>query len=405
MTKKPLQNVFSVFAVFVIALALTLQAFFVPNVSAAQITERKLTLQAGPDGADPDSLPDDGGTKPGGTVRHFFEFTLPTSGLVGSIKFEYCTTAANSAASPACVTPTGLDTTGAGVTLSDESGATGFTLNKTTNGAPYLTRTAAGITGPLNTTYKLNNVVNPSAEGSFFVRITTHTDTAASSAATDSGTVTASTAEQIILSGTMPESLIFCAGADIAKVGGVVDCSTATPGTITFNQLFSPTATASAISEMAASTNAGFGYVITVNGPTLTSGTNTIAPITAGTGTASIKGIGQFGLNLVANTAAAAIGFDAANVTNPTPSAVIDSPSDGVNLNGRPFTGYATADTFKFDTSSGQNIVADSNFNAAGNPDPSDAQIYTVSYVTNVPGSQPAGTYTSTLTYICTPTF
>jgi hypothetical protein len=35
----------------------------------------------------------------------------------------------------------------------------------------------------------------------------------------------------------------------------------------------------------------------------------------------------------------------------------------------------------------------------------SDSQIYTNSYMVNVPGSQAAGTYTTTLTYICTPTF
>ena len=160
MTKTPLKSTFNVLAVFVLALALTLQAFFVPNVSAAQITNRKLTLQQGTDGSDPNSLPD-GGTQPGGNANHLFEFTLPTSGSVGSIKFEYCTTAANSIANPTCVTPTGLDTTGGAVTLGNETGATGFSLNKTTNGAPYLTRTASSITGPLNVSYRLDTVVNP----------------------------------------------------------------------------------------------------------------------------------------------------------------------------------------------------------------------------------------------------
>jgi len=398
MTKPPLQNVFSVFAVFVIALALMLQAFFVPNVSAAQITNRKLTLQQGTDGPDSNTLPD-GGTQPGGNANHLFEFTLPTSGNVGSIKFEYCTTAANSIASPTCVTPTGLDTTGGAVTLGNETGATGFSLNKTTNGAPYLTRTAASITGPLNVSYRLDTVVNPTTEGTFFVRISTYPTTDTSGAATDNGTVTASTAEQIVLSGTMPESLVFCAGADITKTAGVPDCSTATSGVISFNQLFSPTDTASAISKMAASTNAGFGYAITVNGPTLTSGANTIGGISSPS--ASAKGIAQFGLNLVTNTLTAAPGFDS-GYTAPTLSANIDLTSDGVNLNGRPMTDYATQDTFKFVTG---DIVADSNFNNTGQPDPSDSQIYTVSYIANVPGSQPAGTYTSTLTYICTPTF
>jgi hypothetical protein len=195
----------------------------------------------------------------------------------------------------------------------------------------------------------------------------------------------------------MPESLVFCAGADILKTSGVPDCATATGGTISFDQLFSPTDTASAISKMAASTNAGFGYAITVNGPTLTSGSNTIAGIA--TPSASNKGVAQFGLNLRANTSAAAPGFPG---TGSTASADIDLTSNGTNLNGRPSTDYATADTFKFVTG---DVVADSNFNTTGNAEPSDSQIYTVSYIANVPGSQPAGSYVSTLTYICTPTF
>lgn len=386
MKNPTLKSLFSVFAVFVIALALTLQTLFVPNVSAAQITNRSLTLQSGGT---------DGGSKPGGVVRHLFSFTLPTSGTLRSIKFEYCTTAANDSLNPTCVKPTGLTTTSA--VLGPESGATGFTMVNTTDGAPYLTRGSGTITGPQAVTYRLDNITNPTTVGSFFVRITTYASTDTSGASTDAGTVTASTNEPIVLDGTMPESLVFCTGADILKTGGVPDCSTATSGVISFNQLFSPTDTASAVSKMAASTNAGFGYVITVNGPTLTSGSNTIAGMA--TPAASQKGIAQFGLNLRANTAAAAPGFPGAGSTA---SADIDLTSDGVNLNGRPSTNYGTVDTFTFNTG---DVVADSNFDGAGNASPSDAQIYTVSYIANVTGSQPAGTYTSTLTYICTPTF
>jgi len=391
MTKPQLKSVFSVFAVFVIALALTLQAFFVPNVSAAQITNRKLTLQAGAT---------DGGSMPGGSVRHFFEFTVPTTATaIGSISFQYCTTAADVGAAT-CVTPTGLTSTGATLGSEAGSGATGFTLNASTNGTLLLTKASAAVPSNGDLKFRFDSVVNPTTEGTFFVRIATYTSTNGSGGFTDRGSVAASTAEQIILDGTMPESLVFCTGADITKTAGVPDCATATAGTISFNQLFSPTDTASAISKMAASTNAGFGYAITVNGPTLTSGSNTIAGIA--TPSASNKGVAQFGLNLVANSVAAAVGFDPGNVTNPTPSADVDLASDGVNLNGRPSSDYATADTFKFVSG---DVVADSNYNAAGNADPSDSQIFTISYIANVPGSQPAGTYTSTLTYICTPTF
>ena len=380
------KQTFSVFAVFVIALALTLQTLFVPSVSAAQITNRSLTLQAGTT---------DGGSKPGGIVRHAFAFTLPTAGNVQSVKFEYCTTAANSPSFPTCVTPTGLSTTSA--TLGTESGATGFSIVNTTNGAPYLTRSTSSIGANTNVTYRLDNVTNPTVVGSFFVRITSYATADTTGSLTDSGTVTASTNEPIVLDGTMPESLVFCTGADITKTSGVPDCSTATSGAISFDQLFSPTDTASAVSKMAASTNAGFGYAISVNGPTLTSGANTIAGIPSTT--TSQKGIAQFGLNLRANTATAAPGFPG---TGATASSEVDLTSDGVNLNGRPSANYATIDSFAFNTG---DIVADSNFDNTGSATPSDAQIYTVSYIANVPGSQPAGTYTTTLTYICTPTF
>lgn len=386
MTKSPQKTFFGALGVVLLAFALVLQTFMAPSVSAAQITTRRLTLQAGPT---------DGGSLAGGVVDHLFEFTLPTTGNVGSIEFEYCTTAANSLANPTCVTPTGLDTTGGSVVLGNETGATGFTLNKTTQGAPYLTRSATSITGPLAVSYRLDNVENPSTVGSFFVRISTYASTDTTGSATDTGTVTASTAEQIVLDGTMPESLVFCAGETIGTTSSVPDCGSVgtTDGAITFNQLFSPTDTATATSQMAASTNAGFGYAITINGPTLTSGGNTIAGIASPS--ASIEGTAQFGLNLKANSSAAAPSF-------PGNSAEISAVSDGVNLNGRAVGDYATADTFTFNSGA---IVADSNYDATSTPDPSDAQIYTVSYIANVPGSQPAGTYTSTLTYICTPTF
>jgi len=377
-------------AASLIAVAIA-QPFFAVNASAGQITTRRLTLQAGAT---------EGGSKPGGTVNHFFEFTIPsTATAIGSISFQYCTTAANSLASPTCVMPTGLDSTLGSTALGSEagSGATGFTLNKTTNGMPYLSKVTPAVPANGDLKFRLDNIKNPTTVGTFYVRITTYTGADLGGTATDAGTVAASTTQQIVLTGVMPESLIFCTGADIQKTAGVPDCSTATSGAISFDRLFDPTDTASAVSRMAASTNAGSGYIITVNGPTLTSGSNTITGLT--TPTASTQGIAQFGLNLVANTAAAAPGFPG---TSPTDSLNIDSASNGINLNGRPAPDYALADTFKFVSG---DTVADSNYNATGNPDASDAQIYTVSYIVNVPGSQPAGTYVSTLTYICTPTY
>ena len=371
--KKQRRFLTRVLSAIVLAATIAVQVLPVGNASAAQITNRSLTLQAGAT---------DGGSKPGGVVKHLFSFTLPGGSNVGSIKFLYCTTA-----SGACTMPTGLVTTSA--TLGNETGATGFSMVNATNGAPYLTRSAASVGTNQAVTYRLDTITNPTTTNyTFFVRIASYASTDTTGAVTDSGTVTASTATQILLDGTMPESLVFCTGGTITTTGGVPDCATATSGAVSFNQLFSPTDTATATSQMAASTNAGFGYAITVNGPTLTSGANTITAMAAST--AGVRGTSQFGMNLKANTAA----------TSTTPVGTEVAPAaNATNYKGQATAGYNAVDTFKFGTG---DTVANS---ANGGAGATDAQIFTASYIVNVPGSQPAGTYTTTLTYICTPTF
>ncbi|MDB5167072.1 MAG: hypothetical protein JWN26_217 [Candidatus Saccharibacteria bacterium] len=364
---------------FILLTALLVQAIFPVFAGASQITTRSLTLVA--NGTT-------GGSTPGGVVNHAFAFTLPAGSNVGSIQFKYCTTAADTGALT-CITPTGLVTTSA--TLSSQNGATGFSMVNTTNGAPYLARGSATLVSS-NTavTYQFNSITNPTSVNgeTFFVRITSYASLNATGSPIDSGTVAAATNRGIDLTGTMPESLVFCAGATVGTTSSVPDCSTVTTGAVAFSQLFSPTDTATATSQMAASTNAGSGYAITVNGPTLTSGSNTVTGMAA-SGLGS-HGISQFGLNLKANTtltSTVAIGSEVAVASN------------GTNYRGEAAAGYNTVDNFKF--ASG-NTVADSANGGAGG---SDAQIFTASYIVNVPGSQPAGTYTTTLTYICTPTF
>lgn len=351
------------------------------TASAAQITTRSLTLLTGAGG--------DGGSMTSGVVNHEFTFTVPSVGNtnIGSIRFDYCTTAAGT-----CTMPTGLATDGGSTALAYENGATGFTLNKTVNGSPYLTRASSAVTAGTALTYRLSNITNPStivaSQRTFFVRINTYTGTDGATGPVDSGTVAASTAEQIILTGTMPESLIFCAGATIGTTSTIPDCATATAGAVSFNQLFSPTDTATATSQLAASTNATLGYNITVNGETMKSGANTITAMAA---PATIsRGTGQFGMNLKLNTVA---------TSTIAVGAEIAAASNGTDLRGQPLAGYNTVDTFKFVTG---DSIANSQSGGAG---PTNAQIYTVSYIVNVPGSQSAGTYTTTLTYVCTATF
>ncbi len=356
----------------------------VKNAYAATLTSRSLTLQAGAT---------DGGSKPSGVVKHLFGFTVATTNNVGSIQFLYCTTAAGT-----CNTPNGLSTTSA--TLTAQTGATGFTMVNTTNGAPYITRSAASISATTAVTYQLSVVTNPdntncfggttpqSNNCSFYVRISTFAATNATGSPVDTGTVAASTATQISLTGTMPESLIFCTGGTISTTSGVPDCSTATSGAVTFNQAFSPADTATATSQVAASTNADFGYSITVNGVTLTSGSNTVTAMSSST--TGVRGTSQFGLNLRANTG---------STSTPSVGTDVAPAANGTNFKGQAATGYGTVDNFKF--VSGDSIANSAN----GGAGPTDIQIYTVSYIVNANGAQAVGTYTTTLTYICTSTF
>lgn len=378
----------------VVAVAGITSVYSAPNAYAAQITNRSLTLQA--NGTT-------GGSTPGGVVNHVFQFNVPNvgDGNIGSIRFLYCTTPTDVGAET-CVAPTGIDVNSA--VAGTQSGASGFSVaasKVSTNDAGavsrvngfYLTRTAATVTAGTQITLQITNITNPTPTNTtFFVRITTYTGTDGATGAVDTGSVAASTATQITVTGVMPETLVFCTGGTITKTGGVPDCSTASSGAIEFNQLFSPSDTATATSQMAASTNAISGYSITVNGTTLTSGSYTIPGMSggAGAGVARTHGISEFGLNLKANTVA----------TSTTPvGAEIDSASNGTDLRGQAKLGYNVADQFRFVSG---DVVAASDYTVAG---PTNAQIYTVSYIADVAGNQVAGTYVATLTYICTPTF
>lgn len=364
---------------------------------AAGLGDRSLRLE---------SVGANGGSAPSLAVNHVYSFVLPTASNVGSVVFQYCDKAGTTAAFPACTAPTGVSTTGVGFNTTGLPG-TPVTWNSATasdtdpvntvDNAVILSKSSPVPLGA-NTTIdvRLTGITNPSATNtSFFVWITSYDGTGGTGNVVDEGTVTASTARPIVLTGKMPESLIFCTGSIIpATGGGLPDCPNAASGAVAFNKLFDPTDTASATSQMAASTNATDGYVITVNGPTLANGTPDIDAI-GGTPTDSIHGVAQFGLNLVANTPRGGPFVDDVDAVG----ADVDDPPNGTNLKGQAFTNYNANQQWAFQSG---DPVAKSDNGGAG---PSDIQKFTVSYMVNVPGSQPAGTYTTTLTYICTAYF
>ncbi len=324
------------------------------TASAAQFTSRKITL---------------GSSAFSAVTTHKFDFVVPVGGggSVGSIQFLYCL-----AASGSCVTPTGLSTTSA--TISAQSGATGFTMVNTTNGAPYLTRAASAISASTVLSYTLGVVTNPNiANETFYIRISYFTATNATGSALDTGIVAASTAAQIVVTAHVDEILIFCVytGANCAAGG-----TTVTLGTVT------PTVTGVGISYMDAGTNAGSGYSIQYTAPTLTSGANTITAIGT-TATTSVVGTAQFGIN--------------ATGPNATPTVTGSQTPSGIAPIGSAATNYNTADNYAF--------VASTLTTVATSSGAANTTKFSVSYLANVNSSQAAGDYTSTFTYICTATF
>ena len=331
------------------AIVALLGAMLLPSSQAfaAQITNRTLTL---------------GSSAPGAVTTHQNSFTTATTANIGSIGFQYCTTASGT-----CTLPAGLVTTSA--TLSAQSAGTVFTIVTTTNGTPYVTRTAASLAAGSTVSFTFSNVTNPTTTNtSFYVRITTYTGTDGATGATDTGTDAGSTANQISVTASVPETLSFCVytGANCAAGGTSVALGT-----------LSSAAASTGISLMDVGTNASSGYNVTVNGVTLTSGANTIPAYSSA---ASTPGTSGFGINLRANTSPT-VGAD---------KTVGAAPSIGTYG-----TSYGTINTFNYATGT---TVA----NSSG---PTNNNTFTVSYVANIGTAQAAGAYTSTFTYICTASF
>jgi hypothetical protein len=325
--------------------------------NAAQITGRSLTL---------------GSSAPLASTSYTFNFTVPTTGtVVLSWEAQICTTP-----SGACSMPSGFVNSSSITQPTGLGSASGWTGNTATAGSLRMSN-AGNATNPSGSqTVIFNAVTNPSTPNqTLYARMTTYS-AANWTGAIDTGTVAASTANQIQLSGTMDESLVFCTGTSITGT----NCATASGSSVSLGT-FSSTATKTGTSVMAASTNSQSGYSITLTGTTLTSGSNTITAMGTqsanGAPAASSIGTSQFGLNLRSNT---------------TPAVGADLSGAGIGTYG---TNYGTSNSFRFFT--GDSVATSASA--------TDANAFTVSYIVNVAGGQPAGAYTANMTYICTANF
>jgi len=319
----------------------TILAYFPAVASAAQITARSVVL---------------GNSAASASTTYSFTFTLPsTTTNIKSVEIKACQEASGS-----CTAATGFSASSATMTgqPTNMGDATGWT--ETSTATALRIANATNATNPSGSASVLNfaSVQNPSTTGTFYLQITTFTSSDWTTGATDTGTIAASTADNVTVTATVNESLSFSVASNSVALTPTLGAGSTGVGT----------------STMSAGTNAGTGYSIRYTGTTLTSGGNTITAMAGGT---SSTGSSQFGINLKNNT---------------TP----DVGAEATGGSGTASAGYSSVDNFKF-VPAGEQVAG-----AAG---ATDATSYTVSYIANIPTSQAPGAYTANINYVATANF
>lgn len=303
-------------------------------------------------------------SRPSGITSHQFDFVVASMASVGSIEFEYCEN--DPFVGAPCSVPPGLSL--AGVSLSAQSGETGFSIYSSTANRVILTRPSI-LAIPSAVSYTFDNAVNPVENNKVvYVRISTFSSIDATGPRTDSGAVAFSTASGIAVDGFVPPYLTLCVGVTVD-----LNCQNSSGSQLDFGE-FSSKQTKALTSQFSAATNDPGGYSMFVAGPTMTSGSNIIPALAVLS--PSQTGKSQFGMNLRANL-----------------SPPIGADSNGVGT-AVPTAGFASSNFYSFNNQ----IVASS-------PISTEFNRFTASYIVNISPSQSPGIYSTTLTYIATAAF
>lgn len=299
---------------------------------------------------------------PSAAASYDFEFDIPTSAVIGSIEFEYCSNSPDFYTS--CIPPAGLDASAA--VLLSQFGNTGFSIDTANSNASRIVLTRTPAAGSMVTSgYTFDNIINPSSAGpSTFVRISTYASVDGTGPSSDRGAVAFSIQNIFNVGAFVPPFLRLCVGITVAP-----DCSEMNGSSIDLGTL-SSTQARFAQSQFATATNDPTGYVVFALGNTMTSGNNTIPAMP--NQAASLPGTGQFGINLRANLIPG-VGQDPVGLGTALPTANYNLPNRFMYLDG--------------------DSIATSPIN-------SDYNRMTVSYLVNIPSSQPAGIYATTITYL-----
>lgn len=303
---------------------------------------------------------------PSANTEASLSLDITTPGTLGSVVAQFC--ANDPLVGRPCTPPIGLDL--GDVDIAEQTGPGDFTKSSasTTNQIVF-TRTPSAVPAD-RISFELDNIVNPSSAGSYYIRILTYASNDATGPLIDSGGLAYSINNEFTATAIIPPYLLFCTGVTIPGL----NCANASGDYIDFGELSSTQARRGS-SQMLVATNAAQGYTIYMGGTTLISGNNIISELVGND--VSRPGVAQFGINLRANS---------------SPSVGSEPAGPG---NGVPTTNYGQTNRFRF--VNGESL--------ATYPAPDDIRQYTVSYLVNVPSTQPSGVYVSTLTYVCLANF
>ncbi|MDQ3123548.1 MAG: hypothetical protein M3Q14_02610 [bacterium] len=380
-------------------------------VDAAQLSTRSMTISSSLGGGNSTGAANS--ETNGADSTHTFTFDAGTTGTIRALKFEYCTTAINACTGPAGMdadtTPAVLTQTNEGVTFTNLYAINAGSSTNTT----LLYTNATGNTFTAGTggtiVFAVDDVTNPTSTGNYFVRMTTYSDAAATTAV-DNGTVAFSITTGIAITSKVVETLGFSTTAQVNTTNVPAEGSSCTPvtgtgaialgdvteGTLSISQAYD------AFSAFRLHTNAGNGVVVQYAGNTLVKGTDNINAI-GGTATASAVGSEQFGLAV--DPAAQGGAGNYANFDTTWPLNTAGRLELGTEYDGGTGTivNGGTA-TFAYDaaTPATPKTMAASD-TAFGGYITCDTAL--VRYIGNIAPTTAAGTYTTTVVYFAVPTY
>lgn len=336
----------------VIALFLVLFIFVSPASAAMRFQERSVYINS---------------AIPGATTDYTVSFRYMSSQAVGSVDMLFCI---DPIPYHPCVTPPGFDASNA--VLSEQSGETGYSISSRSTNHLVLTRAPDVISSGGLSSYKFDNIVNPTdTSRAFSIRLRSHATINGTGEQIDFGSVRAQVTNSIVIQTQVPPMLIFCVAEQVAE-----NCTDTNQNYYTDMGELTPQSTLTAQSQMAVGTNATGGFAITANGGEPSAGTNVIDASTVPT--ESMPGTNQFGINLVANS-----------------QPVVGSNPEGSWTNAVASPDYSLKDRYKY-------IAGDV---VAYSPHVSLMKKFTVSYILNSREDLHPGVYSTTITYIASGRF